>query len=266
MSVVRTFWQSGVLSLYQRLALKSFADRGHRVEVFSYDPSLDLPRFVVVRDAAAVLPPERVLRFFPEHGRFVVNIDLFRYALLSKFGGWWIDPDVVLLGDLPADEIFLAGPDEFGALSLAALRLPPQHPVAMIAEEVAAANAASVATWPNAGALFLAQLAERHGLSSLLQSHARVAPVSCIELPKLFDPAHTQAVTDASKDACFLDLHYDVWLRAGVPVQSNPPDRSWLRQLLQRFDLHAPGLSDMNCGNLVQLFARLHGTEAKHIR
>jgi hypothetical protein len=30
---VRTFWQSGVLSLYQRLALKSFADRGHRVEV-----------------------------------------------------------------------------------------------------------------------------------------------------------------------------------------------------------------------------------------
>src|SRR5687768_15421093 len=89
---VRTFWQSGVPSLYQRLALKSFADRGHRVEVFSYDPSLDLPRFVVVRDAADVLPPERVLRFLPAHGRFVVNIDLFRYALLAKFGGWWIDP------------------------------------------------------------------------------------------------------------------------------------------------------------------------------
>ena len=226
---VRTFWQSGVPSLYQRLALKSFADRGHRVEVFSYDPSLDLPRFVVVRDAADVLPPERVLRFLPEHGRFVVNIDLFRYALLAKFGGWWIDPDVVLLGDLPADEIFLAGPDEFGALSLAVLRLPPQHPVAMIAEEVAAANAASIESWPNAGALFLAELAERHGLSSLCHNHAKVAPVSRIDLPKLFDPAQTQALVDSLKAAPFLDLHYDAWLRAGVPVHASPPDGSLLQ-------------------------------------
>src|SRR4051812_45191073 len=104
-NTVRTFWQGGVPSAYQRLSFKSFADRGCRVEVFSYDPSVSLPRYVVRRNAAEVLPPECVLRFLPSHGQFAVNIDRFRYALLAKLGGWWIDPDVVLLGDgLPRDE------------------------------------------------------------------------------------------------------------------------------------------------------------------
>src|SRR5687768_14274296 len=136
MQTIRTFWQSGVPGLYQLLSFKSFTDRGIRVEVFSYDPSVHLPRWVARRDAADVLAPERVLHFLPAQGRFAVNIDLFRYALLAGFGGWWIEPDVMLLADdLPADDIFLARSDASGRLSTAALRFPPQHPVMLIAEE-----------------------------------------------------------------------------------------------------------------------------------
>jgi hypothetical protein len=254
-TTVRMFWQGGVPSPYQCLSFKSFADRGLRVEVFSYDPSVSLPRYVVRKNAAEVLAPERVLRFLPEHGLFAVNIDLFRYALLAKLGGWWIDPDVVMLGDeLPRDEVFLAGPDEFGLVSTAALRFPPQHPVPMIAEEFAAANAAAIAQWPNAGAPYLTELAERHGLASLICNIANVAPIPRSEVAALFAPDES---VDANANV-FLDLHYDAWLHAHVPVQSAPPIGSLLHHLLRTNNIHIDGPSErMNYGNLVQSFASL---------
>jgi len=232
---IRTFWQGGVPSNYQLLSFKSFADRGCRVEVFSYDPSVHLPRWIVRRQAAEVLPPERVLTFLPARGRFVVNVDLFRYALLAKFGGWWIDPDVVLLADaLPGDEIFLAGPDEFGVLSTAAVRFTPQHPVMLIAEEFAAANAAATETWQNAAAPYFTALADRHGLSSLCQSAMKAAPVPRSQIAALFDPSRGEVLAAEIGEGLFLDLHYDIWLEAGMSVTTAPPIGSFLHQLLQR--------------------------------
>ena len=249
------FWQGGVPSPYQNLSFKSFADRGVRVEVFSYDPSVSLPRYVVRRNAADVLPSERVLRFLPEHGLFAINIDLFRYALLAKLGGWWIDPDVVLLGDeLPRDEIFLAGPDEFGFVSTAVLNFPPQHPVPMVAEAFAAENAPVIAQWPKAGAPYLTELAERHGLSSLICKIANVTPVRRSEAVTLFAPDESARATAG----VFLDLHYDAWLQARLPVQSAPPTGSLLHHLLQTHNIRIDGPSErMNYGNLVQSFANL---------
>jgi hypothetical protein len=252
-NTVRTFWQGGVPSPYQCLSFKSFADRGVRVEVFSYDPSVRLPRYVVRRNAAEILPPERVLRFLPAHGSFAVNIDLFRYALLVKLGGWWIDPDVVLLADeLPDDEIFLAGPDEFGHVSTAALKFPPQHPVPIIAEEFAA-KASAVEDWPKSGAPFLSALAERHGLSSLIRSIANVAPIARHEVLRMFAPREDAYAPSAGP---FLDLHYDAWLQAAVPVRLAPPTGSLLHHLLQINNIHFDDPSErLNYGNLVQIFA-----------
>jgi hypothetical protein len=239
---IRTFWQGGVPSNYQLLSFKSFADRGCRVEVFSYDPSVHLPRWIVRRDASEVLPPERVLAFLPAHGRFVVNVDLFRYALLAKFGGWWIDPDVVLLADaLPRDEIFLAGPDEFGVLSTAALRFPPQHPVMLIAEEFAAANAAATETWHNAAAPYFTALAERHGLSSLCRSAMNATPVPRSQIAALFDPARGEGLAAVIAEGLFLDLHFDMWFQAGVSVTTAAPTGSFLHQLLQRHHIGDEG-------------------------
>jgi hypothetical protein len=256
---IRTFWHGGVPSPYQLLSFKSFADRGCRVEVFSYDPSVHLPRWIARRDAAEVLPAERVLRFLPAHGRFAVNVDLFRYALLAKFGGWWVDPDVVLLADgLPSHEIFLARADEFGMLSTAALRFPPQHPVMLIAEEFAAANASETGNWQNAAAPYLTALAERHGLSSLCQGATTAVPVPRSDVAALFDPSQDERLAAQVGEATFLDLHYDVWLQAGVPVISGPPVGSLLHRLLQRHDVGDVGDGTrMNYGNLVQLLPRL---------
>ena len=84
--------------------------------IFSYDPSLALPTWIERRDAAEILSRERVLsRSATGPESFVANVNLFRYALLHRDGGWSVDPDTVLLkADLPQDQLFFAASGERG--------------------------------------------------------------------------------------------------------------------------------------------------------
>ena len=59
----------------------------------------------------------------------------FRYALLEKSGGWWIDTDVMLMApSLPAADIFVARQSDH-ELNGSAMRFPPGHPLIKAARE-----------------------------------------------------------------------------------------------------------------------------------
>ena len=255
---VRTFWQGGSPSLYQHLAFKSFADRGCRVEVFSYDPSVDLPRWIVRRDAAEVLPPERVLRFLPA-ARTVRG----QHRSVSLCAAGEIRRLVDRSRCGPArrscrtDEIFLAGPDAFGALSTggaavsaAASRADDRGRVRSRERGVRSRPGRTPARrfWRSSpsGTACRRCFRATPGWRRFRASNCR----SCSIL------SQTQAVDRRAEGRPFLDLHYDVWLHAGVPVQSRTAEwvfaASPVAATQHRRD--RPSI-EMNYGDLVQLFA-----------
>jgi mannosyltransferase OCH1-like enzyme len=227
----RTLWHGPLIGAYQLLCLRSFVDRGHRVEVFSYDPKLELPNWLKHRDAAEILPPDRVIRYLPDEERFAIHANLFRVALLHKLGGWWIDPDVVLLGaELPADDLFVNGPNEFNAVSTAAMKFPAGHPLLADALQRIASFEASVADWDRSGA----SLADSLGRDCLpIPARPETEnPISWFDVLSLFDPAQADDVAQQCAGKPFLDLHNDVWLRAGIPDYLGPPRGSFLDRLV----------------------------------
>ena len=233
---VRTLWHGRSMGAYQLMPLRSFVDRGHRVEVFSYEPELELPSWLQRRNAAEILGPDRIVRYLPEEERFAIHANLFRYALLHQLGGWWIDPDVVLLGtELSADDHFISGPNEFNVVSTAAIKLPAGHPLMAGALEQAAPFEESVQDWERSGAS-LTQLLAVNGFASLAPSEA-VSPVSWFQVLRLFDPAEADDVEQGCVGKPFLNLHYDVWLRAGIPEFLGPPAGSFLDRLFQRHNV-----------------------------
>ncbi len=236
--VLRTFWQGGPLGAYQLLCLRSFVERGHHVEVFSFDPSLVLPDWLARKDAADIVPAERVLRPLPEQNRLAIHADLFRHALLHRLGGWWIDPDVVLLrAELPAAEPYFSGPTEFNGISTAAMKFPSGHPALTDALVHAAALDDSVAEWDRAGASLLTRSIVASGLLGSRQPPQSVSSVSWFDVPRLFDPAQADTLAKELEGRCFLDLHQEVWLRAGVPNFLAPPPGSFLNRLFERHDV-----------------------------
>jgi hypothetical protein len=227
-----------VMGPYQLLCLRSFVDRGHQVEVFTYDSQLHLPGWIERRNAAEILPKDKILR--PMGERFAIHAKLFRYALLAMRGGWWIDPDVILLNhDLPKGEVFVAGPDAFGLASTGLLRFPRGHRLVKMAMDQTLAFGEAIAGWEASGAALLTDLVKQDGLAPDFRSRPPLGPVSWFEVPALFDPSQREKLEALCRGADILQLHDDVWRRSGLPQRLGPPRGSFLDRLFERHDIDA---------------------------
>ena len=248
---LRTFWHGEAIGTYQLLCLRSFLDRGHRIELFSFDPGLDLPNWITLRDAAEILPRERVLRYLPEQRRLAVHADLFRLALLHRLGGWWIDPDVVLLrAELPATDLWFSPAFESGAISTAALKFPAGHPVLTEALVQAPSFEEQIEDWGKAGALLLTNSLAAMGVTVARHADHGACPLPSSDVTRLFDPSQADALAKELDGERFLDLHQEVWLRAGVPDFLGPPRGSFLDRLFQRHDFGLTFAADMEFGDV----------------
>ncbi len=237
---LKTFWHGETIGPYQLMCLKSFAASGHRVEVFSYNRDLSAPDWISVEDAAEILPRELVLVPLGEEGAFAIHANLFRYALLQKTGGWWIDPDVLLLKpDLPPGNVFFAGVDVFGRVPTGVLKFPAGHGLLTEALAETEALSGSWEGWEESGSALLTSLVERHRLSGKVLHRMAPGPVSWFDVPDLFNPDSAEKLSRLCKDFHFLHLHDDAWRRAGIPHNLAPPEGSFLDSQIQKYGVSA---------------------------
>lgn len=270
----KTFWHGEPLNAYQLLCLRSFADRGHHVVIFSYDPSLALPTWIERRDAAEILSRERVLsRSATGPESFVANVNLFRYALLHRDGGWWVDPDTVLLkADLPQDQLFFAASGERDFVSLGLVKFPRGHP--LLAAAVEEASASAVGLWAHSGAALFTQLLNRHGLLQHCRPREEACPIPWFELEALFDPSRVEEVRSRCAGAYALDLHHEFWRGAGIPHRLAAPEGSFMDVLVRKHGSDLKFAARMDYADVaswikhlrdnIGLDARLRLVEASH--
>ena len=107
---LQTFWTGSPLSRMERAALQSYVNVGHTVHVYTYNPIADFraqvpkSRHIRVHDARDILPESAVFKYKDREGvgkrsdafRFLPFSDLFRFKMLQKMGGAWIDLDIFL--------------------------------------------------------------------------------------------------------------------------------------------------------------------------
>jgi len=237
---LKTFWHGETIGPYQLMCLRSFAASGHHVEVFSYSRELNVPDWISVEDAAEILPREFVMRPLGEEGAFAIHSNLFRYAVLQKMGGWWVDPDVLLLKpDLPQGDIFFGGSDVFGRVPTGVLKFPAGHGLLTEALAEVEGLSSSLEDWEKSGSALLTSLVGRHKLDGKIQNRTPLGPVSWFDVPDLFDPDSAERLNRLCKDFHFLHLHDDVWRRAGIPHNLAPPDGSFLDGQIQKYGVSA---------------------------
>jgi hypothetical protein len=100
---IHCFWSHALPSEMANLALRSMIRQGHPVKLYTYDDVATMqalvPPGVIVADAGSV-----VERSLYQHAVVQSEIryfsDIFRYAVLHEFGGWWLDTDIVLVKPL----------------------------------------------------------------------------------------------------------------------------------------------------------------------
>jgi len=95
--------------------------------LYCYREPIGIPDGIEIADASAILPESSVIRH--RNGSVAPFSDWFRYELLKRGLGTWIDTDMYLLRPLDAEHPNLFGEERRGLINNAVLRLPANSPL-----------------------------------------------------------------------------------------------------------------------------------------
>jgi hypothetical protein len=254
---IATLWIEGHLGPIERLCLASFVAHGHQVTLFAYGDITGLPPGVIQVDARTILPEAEARANRYENGSYALFSNLFRYELLRRGLGLWVDTDVVCVQPIRASEEFVAGwesPDFINGAVLFA-----EVGSAFIADALTAFRSGRIPAWapwhkvlhcyarqllgqpipatalPHGtfGPKGVTALAKRHGLTSLAQPREVFYPVPPRSARKVFDPDYRLA--DVVRPTT-LAIH--LWNEKLRDIKHTaPPVGSLLRSLYERYGM-----------------------------
>jgi len=231
----QSFWIGDTLSPYEGLALRSFIDHGHRVQLYCYTSRLNAPRGVELRDASVVLPKERCFSYKAGFGAgsFSACSNLFRYLLLRRYGGWWIDTDVICLTDrIPEFESFFALEDR-DFINGAVLHFDASDPLLdhCLRETLQAGRDVS---WGQIGPRLLTRKAKELGRFDEARRASDCYPLHWSAALELLDPQRKRALKRCTRRSLMVHLWNEVLRQADICKALLPPRGSYLRTLADR--------------------------------
>lgn len=127
--VCNALWLGGKLGPLETACLASFVRHGHRVVLHVYDDVGGIPAGVETADAAAILPRSRIIRYKHSGGSLALFSDLFRYEILRRGKGIWIDCDMYCVRPVAGDSAHVYGWESDTSINCAILGLPPGLPL-----------------------------------------------------------------------------------------------------------------------------------------
>lgn len=122
-----TLWIGDALGPVERACLRSVVRQGHNVGLYSYNEPAGVPNEVELRDASAILPHDVLTASWIN--RADLYSDWFRYELLARGLGTWVDTDVYCVAPLDMTKPYLFGFEEPGVLNNAVFRVPYDSPL-----------------------------------------------------------------------------------------------------------------------------------------
>jgi hypothetical protein len=184
---VNMMW-SGDLTSMERMCIGSFIRHGYRVELYTYNDLTGVPAGTVIRDASTVVPQDYVANFQnPQNFS-----DYFRYCLLARTGGWWMDCDVYCLRQMhfPTDYVFgLAGTDP-ELYYAGMMRVPAGSELMRDAANYVFTIDTMATSYQHIGPELLSRLVQEKGLRRYVYPTEVFDPTRCWNVSRLVDPIY----------------------------------------------------------------------------
>jgi hypothetical protein len=129
---LNSLWVGERLGYIEQLCLASATRLGHQFTLYSYTPDKlrGVPSFVELRDAREIMPEEKLVSY-SDSGSFALGANFFRYHMLAKNVGYWVDMDFYFLRPLDFSEAYIFGWEYENWINNALLRVPAQSPMAL---------------------------------------------------------------------------------------------------------------------------------------
>lgn len=126
---LNALWVGGSLGRLEKACLASALAVGHHVSLYTYHGVANAPAGIEILDAREVLPQERLAQY-KASGSFALGSNIFRYELMRRGLGCWIDADVYFLKPLDfAADAHIFGWEDQHYIGSAVLQIPKNSPL-----------------------------------------------------------------------------------------------------------------------------------------
>ncbi len=258
---IYSFWHGGALGFREAMCLSSFLKFGHEVTLFSYNSALEVPKGVRLTAAATVIPEtDKAYEMLASKSvRIAFFADIFRYAILRRHGGCWVDTDVVGMNPLFMSDKAIIGKENVKQINNAVICAPAGHP--LIEEAYATAHACDRQKgWADIGPLLITKLAARYSSSVDVRPCHVFYPLNHLQAVEMLClPENRDTCADMCSGATMLHLYNEMFGLACIPKQMLPPKGSYLHDLFTAFLPENHGLPVMD----VEMVRRLDGYGAR---
>jgi len=124
--VIQSLWIGSPLSNLEKLCVQSFLDHGHEFHLYVYDDIDGIPGGATVKDANEIISSSEIFQFKGGYAQFS---DLFRFEMLHKIGGFWVDMDSVCIKPFVFDNeiVIQAHPAFLSRFITTTIRFPAGH-------------------------------------------------------------------------------------------------------------------------------------------
>lgn len=126
-NALATLWVGERLGPIELASIESFLRMRNPLTVYSYTPITNLPPAVTARDAAEVLPAQRIAVYAREQSPSL-HSNFFRFALMRNTDHTWVDLDMIALQPFEFDGDRIYGYEKPDQVNCAVLRLPRSSP------------------------------------------------------------------------------------------------------------------------------------------
>jgi hypothetical protein len=225
-------WVGDRLLPIANACINSFGAHGFAFSLFTYGPVADVPSFVERRDAESLVPANEI---FVAHGGLETFCDRFAYRFLERYGGWWVDNDVLCNTRLAPDEDIAFAEERPGIINNAVLKFPAAHPV--IIDLLAYIDTVDPVTapWGSTGPLALTRIFKEQALERYQQPTSAFYPLHWRDAPKLLFPEFTAALAEQVAAAPFVHLWGATLREVGFDFRRSwPLDGSYLDLMYRR--------------------------------
>lgn len=122
--IIQSLWIGKSCSVIERLAMCSFIKSGHEFHLYTYDDVANIPEGVIIKDANTIISENNV---FLSHNSYAHFADWFRWKMLNKIGGYWVDMDLICLKPFDFSDKIIFGKEQYNSASIGVLRFPKGH-------------------------------------------------------------------------------------------------------------------------------------------
>jgi hypothetical protein len=233
------FWAYGNFTKLEKLAAVSFMSNGFDLKIWTYGSIGNLPKGAHQFNAREVIPENRV--FTLKNGSYAAFSDLFRYAVLSQYGGLWADTDVICLTSSSALRKIGGGgllvtenTDNSFRISNNLIYHPNPKSGDLIDLAFAIADRFQVdkISWAELGPELLTTLVRAYpSISPQIMGPEFANPVNWWDCPHRL----LSEETTLTEKTWFLHCFNELWRRSGTDKNSNLPKDSLLGKIFSRY-------------------------------